>query len=71
MSSVSAIDSKKENPQYENEFIKHPLNRMKKELVHNFEKIEKRIFLSYQCGIYKSSHNIDPPPIELYLDDEE
>ena len=30
---------------------------MKKELVHDFEKVEKRIFLSYQCGIY----DIKPP----------
>ena len=53
MSSVSEIDRKKEqHPNYDNEFRKHPLNKMKKELVHDFEKIEKRIFLSYQCGIY-------------------
>ena len=48
MSSVSEIDRKKElHPNYDNEFRKHPLNKMKKELVHDFEKIEKRIFLSY------------------------
>ena len=37
--------------------MKHPLNKMKRELIEDFEKIEKRIFLSYQSGIY----DINPP----------
>lgn len=57
MSSASEIDGKKENAQYNNEFMKHPLNKMKREIIQDFEKIEKRIFLSYQCGTY----DIDPP----------
>lgn len=47
MSSVSAIDEKKDNALYNNEFMKHPLNKIKRELIQDFEKVEKRIFLSY------------------------